>query len=212
MLARAVYARERLFVQKAYHTMAVGHALHALHDELVVVGGNVYRGIDARKLVLGGGNLVVLGLGRDAELPELFVQLTHKRCHARLDRAEIVVVQFLSLGRARAEERAAGIDKVGTLLISAAVDEEILLLRTGVRAHRGGLRVAEELQNAQRLNVQRIHAAQQRRFLVNSLAAVGGERRRDAEHAVFYESVARRVPGRVAARLERGAKAAGGEA
>ena len=53
-----------------------------------------------RQLVLRGGDLVVLGLGEDAELPELLVQLVHERRHARLDGAEIVVVQLLALGRA----------------------------------------------------------------------------------------------------------------
>ncbi len=37
--------------------------LHDVHDELVVVGGDVGRGVDAGELVLGGGDLVVLGLG-----------------------------------------------------------------------------------------------------------------------------------------------------
>ena len=52
VLARAVHARERLFVQQAHHAVPVRHALHALHDELVVIGGDVHRGIDARELVL----------------------------------------------------------------------------------------------------------------------------------------------------------------
>ena len=212
VLARAVHARERLFVQQAHHAVPVRHALHALHDELVVIGGDVHRGIDARELVLRGGDLVVLGLGRDAEPPELLVQLAHESRHARLDRAEIMVVQLLSLGRARAEKRTPGVDQVGALLVNAAVNEEILLLRAGVRAHGGGLRVAEELQNAQRLDIQRVHTAEKRRFLVDGLTAVGGEYRRDAEHAVLHESVARRIPGGVAARLECGAKTAGREA
>ena len=69
MLAGAVHTGERLFMQQAYHAVPVRHALHALHDELVVVGGDVHRGIDAGKLMLCGGDLVVLGFGRNAELP-----------------------------------------------------------------------------------------------------------------------------------------------
>ena len=69
VLAGAVHTGERLFMQQAYHAVPVRHALHALHDELVVVGGDVHRGIDAGKLMLCGGDLVVLGLGRNAELP-----------------------------------------------------------------------------------------------------------------------------------------------
>ena len=49
----------------------------------------------------------MLGLGKNAELPQLLVKLFHERGDARLYRAEIVVVQLLTLGRLRAEERSA---------------------------------------------------------------------------------------------------------
>ena len=48
--------------------------LHDLHGELVVVGGDVRGGEDGRELVLRGGDLVVLGLGKHAELPQLLVR------------------------------------------------------------------------------------------------------------------------------------------
>ena len=177
-----------------------------------MVGGGVRRGIDAGKLVLRGGDLVMLGFRRNAELPQLLVQLVHKRRHAGLDRTEIMVVQLLPLGRAGAEQRPSRINQVGTALINAAVNEKVFLLRADVRAHRSGLRVAEEAENAQRLNADRVHAAQKRRFLVDRLAAVGGEHRRDAENAVLYKRIARRVPRGIAPRLKRGAKSAGGKA
>ena len=60
-----------------------------------------------RKLMLRGGDLVVLGLGKHAELPQLLVQIGHELRDARLDRAEVMVVHLLSLRRHCAEERAA---------------------------------------------------------------------------------------------------------
>ncbi len=79
VLAGAVDAREGLFMQQADQAVACGNLLHHLHDELVVVGGDVGGREDRRQLMLGRGDLVVLGLGEDAELPELFVQILHER-------------------------------------------------------------------------------------------------------------------------------------
>ena len=95
--------------------------------------------------MLGGGGLVVLGLGHDAELPQLLVQLLHKGLHARLDGAEIVIVQLLALGRAGAVEGAARVDQVLALFIDAFVDEKVFLLGADGGADRADILVAEEL-------------------------------------------------------------------
>ena len=55
--------------------------------------------------MLAGRDFVVLRLGEYAEFPELFIQLLHIVYDALFDRAEIVIFQFLTLGRARAEQR-----------------------------------------------------------------------------------------------------------
>ena len=99
VLAAAVDPGKRLFMQQANHVVLAGDLLHQLHGELVVVGGDVRGRENRRKLMLTGGSLVMLGLSHDAELPQLLVQFLHKRGHTRLDRAEIVVIQLLTLGR-----------------------------------------------------------------------------------------------------------------
>lgn len=55
--------------------------------------------------MLAGRDFVVLRLGEYAEFPKLFIQLLHIVYDALFDRAEIVIFQFLALGRARAEQR-----------------------------------------------------------------------------------------------------------
>ena len=85
--------------------------------------------------MLRGGDLIVLGLGQNAELPEFLVQILHERGHARLDGAEIMVVQLLPLRRLRAEERAARVEQVLALIVKRLVDEEIFLLRADRGAH-----------------------------------------------------------------------------
>ena len=98
------------FVQQTDHAVLAGDLLQQLHGQLVVVGGNIGGRENRRKLMLRGGDLIVLGLGQNAELPELLVQILHERGHARLDGAEIMVVQLLPLRRLRAEERAARVE------------------------------------------------------------------------------------------------------
>jgi hypothetical protein len=158
-----------------------------------------------------GATSLCFRLREDAELPELLVEVGHILGHARMERAEVVVVELLSLGRPGSEERAARVAQVLALFVELAVDQEILLLRAHSRVNALGARVAEEPQDAQSLHVEHLDGAQQRRFLVEHLAAVGTEDGRDAERVFFYKGIGSRVPGRVAARFKGGAQAAGRE-
>jgi hypothetical protein len=79
-------------------------------------------------LELAGGDLVVAGLGRDAELEELALDIDHERQHSLGDGAEVVVVELLALRRWRAEQGAAGAHQVGAGEVEVAVDQEVLLL------------------------------------------------------------------------------------
>ena len=210
VLARSVHALERLFMQQADQPVAVGDLLHHLHRELVVVGGDVRGRKDRRHLVLAGRDLVVLRLGVYAQLPKLLVQIGHERLDARADRAEVVILQLLPLRAPRAQKRAAGQNQVGALLIICLVDQEILLLGADGRRHAADL-LAKERQHAAGLLADGLHRAQQRRFLIQNLARVRAERRRDAERVILDERIARRVPRGIAARLKRRAQPAGGE-
>ena len=131
VLARAVDAGERLLVQQELQAVAVGHALHGLHDQHVVVGGDV--GVLERdgQLVLRRRDLVVPGLDRDAELVELGLGLEHAGQDALGDGAEVMVLHLLALGRLGAEEGPAGVDQVGPGEVEVLVDQEVLLLGAG---------------------------------------------------------------------------------
>ncbi len=128
VLAGAVHAGVGLLMEQADHVVTDGHLLHGLHDQLVVVGGDVGGGEDRGHLVLGRGHLVVLGLGGDAHLPQLDVQILHVGGDPVLDGAEVLVFQFLALGGRGAEEGAAAGHQVEALQIVFLVDQEILLL------------------------------------------------------------------------------------
>ena len=115
VLARAVDAREGLFMQQAHKVVALGDLFHRLHDELVLVARGVGVGVDGGHLVLAGGDLVVLGLGEHAELPQLFIELFHVGGHAGTERAEVVVVQLLTFRGLCAEQGAAAQAQVHAL-------------------------------------------------------------------------------------------------
>ena len=212
VLAGAVDAGEGLFMQQTDHAVAGSHALHRLHRDLVVIRSEVAVGIDRRKLMLRGSSLVVLRLGEHTELPQLLIEVVHERLHAGLDAAEIMVVQLLTLRGLGAKQRAAGVDQILTLIEDFFVHQEVFLLGTHGGDNALDVVHAEELHQAQPLAIERIHAAQQRRFLIERLAAVGAEGRRDAEHVFLDERIARRVPGGVASGLKGRAQTAGRKA
>ena len=157
MLTAAVDSLERLFVQQAGESVPLGDLLHRFHGQLVVVGAHVGIGKHRRQLMLRGCHLVVLGLGKDTQLPQLAVEICHKRGHARLDGAEIMILQLLPLGRSGAEQRASAEHQVLPLPVQLFVHQKIFLLRADRRAHAGDLGIAEQPQNPQRLLIDDLH-------------------------------------------------------
>ena len=135
VLARAVDAGERLLVDEEHQAVLRREPAHHAHDDHVVVGADRGRLVDRRHLELAGRHLVVAGLGRDAQAPQLAVEIHHEGEDPLADRAEVLVLELLALGRRGAEQGAAGEHEVGPLLGEAAVDEEVLLLGPDVGEH-----------------------------------------------------------------------------
>ena len=108
VLARAVDARERLLVDEEHQAVLEGQPAHRRHHEHVVVGADRGGLVDRRHLELGRRDLVVARLGRDAQAPQLAVQIHHERQDALADRAEVLVLELLALGRRRPEQGPAG--------------------------------------------------------------------------------------------------------
>ena len=71
VLARAVDALEGLLVEQALHAVLLGDPLQRDHQQLLVVGGDVGALEHRGQLELARGDLVVAGLGRDAQLEQL---------------------------------------------------------------------------------------------------------------------------------------------
>ena len=126
------------------------------------------------------------------------------------DRAEVVVLKLLSLGRSRAEKRPARVHQIAALFERLAVYEEVFLFGPyrGVKFLRLS---AEEPEQRDAFAADRFHGAEQRSLFVKSLSVVAAERRRYAQRAVFDEGVGSRIPCRISARFERRAQSAAGE-
>ena len=199
-------------MQQAHHVVLTGKLLHKLHCYLVVVCRDIGRCVDRRKLVLGRRDLVMLGFRKNAELPQLLVKLFHERGDARLYRPVIMIIQLLTLGWLRAEERSAGVHYILAFFINAFVDEKILLLRADGRLYGRDVVISEQTEHAQSLTVESLHRAQKRSFLIQCFAAVRAERRRYAKDIILDKRIRGRIPRGVAARFKRCAQSAGREA
>ena len=211
MLARAVDAREGLLVQQADQTVLFGGFLHDLHGQLVVVVGDVGGGEDRRQLVLRGSDLVVLCLCEHAELPQLLVKLLHICRNAGLDRAEIVVVKLLSLGRLRAEKGSARELQILALIVQLLIDQEVLLLGADGGNDARHLVLAEKVENLDRLGADALHRTEQRGFFIEHLARIGTKRGGNVKRAVAHKRGRSGIPCGVASRLKGRADAARGE-
>ena len=117
VLTGTVYTLEGLFVEQADQVVLCGTLFHNLHGKLVCIAGTVGIGVDGRQFMLTGGGLVMLCLRQNAQPPKLLIQVLHKVGNPGTDRAEIVIVQLLTLGRQCTEEGAAGKPKVRPLSI-----------------------------------------------------------------------------------------------
>ena len=186
--------------------MSPCHLLHGLHDQLIMVYCNIRSLIYGGKLMLGRRSLIVLCLGRHSQLPKLNVQILHIGPHPLPNGAEIMILQLLTLGGRGSEQGASGKDQVLPLQIALPIHQKILLLRPHAGHHLGGLLIAEETHDPQRLLAQCLHGTKKRCLLIQSLPCIRAERRRNAENHPRGVLLQKRrggdVPGRVPSCLE----------
>ena len=216
VLARTVDALERLLVEQTLHAVLVGQPFERRHQQLLVVGGDVGPLEHRRDLELAGGDFLMPGLRRNAELEQLPLAIHHEAEDALRDGTEVVVVEFLALRRLGAEQRATGAHQVGAGQEEVPVDQEVLLLRAGERDDVVDLLVPEQLQHPLGVPGHGLLAAQQGSLVVEGVTEHRDEDRRDAERLAVrvVQDVGRagRVPTGVAAGLERVPQPAAGEA
>ena len=165
--------------------MPFGYLFHRLHDELVLIICGVGVGIDRGHFVLGRGDLVMLGFGQNAELPQFFIQILHILGNARTDNAKVVVVEFLTFRRLCTEQCPAAETQILALFKHLFINKEILLLRADLRRDLLNIFIAEQMQNAHCFTADSLHRTKQRSLFVERRAAVGAEHSRDAQAAIL---------------------------
>ena len=204
VLARAVETGEGLLMKQADEAVLQGGGLHRRHHQLLMIGCDV-RSLEVRRqFELPWRDLVVMSLGRDAEPEELVFKGLHEDLNALRNRAEVVVIEFLALGRWRTEECTSGEKEVGSAVREMGVDEKILLLRAAARVQRSDVRLAHQAQHLLRGSVHRRIRPEQRDLLVESLTGPRHEDARNHERRTVWGlhdvDRTRRVPGSVPAR------------
>ena len=175
MLAAAVHSRKGFFVKQTHKSVLLCDVLKDFHGKLVMIGSYIRGGKDRCKLMLRRRHLIVFGLGKDAQLPKLFVDIIHEGGDARLYRAEIVVVEFLAFGRFCAEKSASGINKILTLIKHFLCNKEVFLFGSYSGLYGSDVGISEQTENAKRLLVDSFHRAEQRSFFVKRFSAVRTE-------------------------------------
>ena len=143
VLAAAVYARERFFVQKAYKAVVFGGLAQDFHGQHVMVGGDIGGFVQLGHFKLGRSDFVVPRFRRDAQLQQALFQIGHEGQHALRNGAEIMVFQILSLRRPLSVKSSAAVHEVGTLEEQFAVDQEIFLFNAQIRIDPGRCFISE---------------------------------------------------------------------
>ena len=106
--------------------------LELLHGQEVVVNSECTLLKDRCKLMLARSNLIVLGLCRDAQLPELVIKLFHEVVDGWTNGAKVVLIKLLALAWLTTKEGTTTQNKVRTLLKIFLFDKEVFLLWTNV--------------------------------------------------------------------------------
>ena len=131
-------------MEQAHQIVPGRHPLHGLHSQLVLIRRNIAGGINRRQFMLAGCNFFVLRFGGDAQLPQLIVQLLHKRLNAGINRTEIMIVQLLTLRRFRAEQSAPGKAQIFSFFIQILVYQEIFLFTADAGQYAGHICMAKQ--------------------------------------------------------------------
>ena len=207
VLSGAVDPGERLLVEKDDKTVLAGDLVHQVHHQLVLVIGQIGLPEDRGKLELIGRHLVVPCLQRNTKTVAGDLKVAHELGHTSRNGAEIVVVQLLVLGGVMSHQGAAGDHQVRPRGIEGLIDKEIFLLPSKIGIHLRDRLVEESADQKSRVG-DGLESLFQRGLVVQRLAGVGDEHRRDAERVINDEHRGSRIPGRVAPRLEGGADAA----
>ena len=160
--------------------------------------------------MLCGSYFVVLCFSEYAEFPKLGIEVGHILYYALFDGTEVVVFEFLSLGRGGSEESTTCENQILSLFVYRLVNKEVFLLGA-YGSDDSACVFAEELKNTASLVGQIFHRFEKRGLFIEYFTRIRYESRRNAESIILDESVRSGVPRGVTSRFESCSYTAGGE-
>ena len=134
---------KRLLMKQTLQAMKISHLLQRLHNQLIVIHSHITLRINGSQFMLTRSHLIVLGLGRHAQLPQLLIYILHEIRNPLADNTEIMIIQLLSFRRHGAKQSPTGKNQILSLQILLPIHQEILLLHTYRRCHTVGGRIAK---------------------------------------------------------------------
>ena len=206
VLAGAVHAGKRFFMQQHAKAVTTGYLFHQQHDQLVLIDGKVRFVVDRCQFKLVRRHFVVACFERNTVFAGFKFEVFHIRRDTRRDRTEIVIFELLVLGRLMPEQCPTGHQQVGACSVKPLIHKKIFLLPSQIRRHFFHVRV-EIMTHVCRSPVDGIDGFQQRSFQVERFTGIRDENGGDAQRVVHDKCRRRRVPSRISARLERAADA-----
>ena len=212
MLSGTIDSGKRLLMQQTLHSMLARHPLQCLHHDLIVIHRDIDFRVDRRQFMLCRSHLVMLGLCGNTNFPEFNIDIAHKRRDPLADRAEIMIVQFLSFRRHCAEQRSSGIDQVFSLQKFLCIHKEIFLLGSDRRRYFSGCCIPKQPEQTQGFLIDRLHGTKKRRLLVERFTGIRTKCSRNTKYRprciLSYKCRRSAIPCRISSRLKCSAQSA----
>ena len=136
VLAAAVDALKRLFVEDDLQVMPFGDLLHHNHQQHILVYGLRDFTEERDALELPRSDLVMPGLQWNAKPICLRFEILHESNHARRDGPEIMVLQLLVLSRCMANHGATTELQIRPCVIKSLIHQKIFLFQANFDLYR----------------------------------------------------------------------------
>ncbi len=98
-------------MEQAHQIVSSRYPLHGLHSQLVLIHRQVCIAVDGAISCWAGATSLSARGGRDAHFPKLHIEIAHEFAHPLADNAIVLVLQLLGLGRGRAKQGVACVDR-----------------------------------------------------------------------------------------------------
>ncbi len=194
VLSGTVHTCEWLFVKQYAEIVLARRFFHDIHQQEVVVVGEVTLFEDRCTLILVRCYFVVTRRYRNSEQQRFHFIVAHKSGYTIRNGTEVVIVELLAFRRRMSEQRAAGHHQIGTRIEQRLVNEEVFLFPAKGCIYFFNVFI-EVLANFNGSFVHSVQRFDQRHFVVERFTCIGNEDGRDTKRLTDHKRRRRWVPG-----------------